>query len=135
MRFMILFLDNDPLAGDVLLPPEVQRFVGYDHERALYVFTSKDTLHSFLKSMELEAGYLAEAAPSQAPMEANKKFTAAQLQESRHRLRVSVFKPEDLQSWLQDVELVDICIAVDPDTDAQQVWDVEMFGMHLEELD
>ena len=134
MRFMMLLLDDDPLAGDVRLPPEVQRFVGYDDERALCVFTSEDTLESFLESMDLEADYLAEAEPGQAPTEANKKFTAAQLRESRDRLKVGLFEPEGLLSWLEDLEGADY-IAVDPDTDAQQVWEVEMFEEHLEELD
>jgi hypothetical protein len=131
---MILFLDHDPLAGEVRLPPEVQRFVGYDHEIALWVFTSEDTLHSFLESMNLEADYLAEEAPGQAPTDANMRFTAAQLRESRDRLTFGVFEPEDLLSFLRDAQLVDY-IAVDPDTDAQQVWKVEMFEEYFEELD
>jgi hypothetical protein len=49
-------------------------------------------------------------------------------------LTFDVFEPEDLLSFLRDAQLVDY-IAVDPDTDAQQVWEVEMFEEYLEELD
>jgi hypothetical protein len=134
MDFWVLLMDEDPLGAKVTLDPAVQRFVGYDDELALCIFTSVERLRAFVETMDLEAKFFeGEEGPLLSPEEVGKVFYPSHLSEVMGRLKAGLVTQEELAGFIEGVESVSY-VAVDPDTDSQQVWDIDRFEDYLEGL-
>jgi hypothetical protein len=135
MRFRAIEVrPGELLVDEVTVEEAVRRIAGIATVEALLLFTSRMALDLFMEGFLPDEENLAGERGLEAAFERELRTMAGVSAEEALDLRFPVFGAGSLLGAIETVSLDVRYVALDPDTPSRQVWAIERFGAHLEDI-
>lgn len=135
MRFRAIEVPpGELLVDEVMVDEAVSRIAGIATVEALLLFTSKMALDLFMEGFLPDGENPAGERELEAAFKRELRTMAGVPAEEAVDLRFPVFGPGSLLGAIETVSLDVRYVALDPDTPSRQVWAIERFGVHLEDI-
>ena len=135
MRFRAIEIPpGELLVDEVTVDEAVSRIAGIATVEALLLFTSRMTLDLFMEGFLPDGEDPAGERELEAAFKRELRTIAGVPAEEEIDLRFPVFGPGSLLGVIETVSLDVRYVALDPDTPRRQVWAIERFGTHLEDI-
>ena len=123
------------LVDEVTVEEAVSRIAGIATVEALLLFTSRMTLDLFTEGFLPDGENPAGERELEAAFERELRTMAGvSAEEEAVEVRFPVFGAGSLLGVIETVSLDVRYVALDPDTPSRQVWAIERFGAHLEDI-
>jgi hypothetical protein len=135
MRFRAIEVPpGELLVDEVTVHEAVRRIAGIATVEALLLFTSRMALDLFMEGFLPDGEDPAGGRELEAAFERELRTMAGVPAEEAIDLRFPVFGLGSLLGVIETVSLDVRYVALDPDTPRRQVWAIERFGTHLEDI-
>ena len=135
MRFRAIEIPpGELLVDEVTVDEAVSRIAGIATVEALLLFTSRMALDLFMEGFLPDGEDPAGKRELEAAFKRELRTIAGVPAEEEIDLRFPVFGLGSLLGVIETVSLDVRYVALDPDTPRRQVWAIERFGTHLEDI-